>query len=112
MNLCLPLCRRPRLSISLPDRQPLCYSAVKCAWDSSCFYFFYGCSAKWEEGVPDTTLPTMVPGEEVLGAAVPGEAEFEAFRPEASPRAEAEVFQVLECEVGAGVVAQDARINI
>ena len=42
---------------------------------------------------------------------VPGEAEFEAFLPAASPRAEAGAFQVLECEVEAEVVAQDARIN-
>ena len=53
----------------------------------------------------------MVPGEEVLGAEVPGEGEaIAAFRPEASPRVE-EDFRVLECEGEAVVVAQDARIN-
>ncbi len=54
----------------------------------------------------------MVPGEEIPGAAVPGGAEaIEAFPPEVSPRVEVEVFQVLECEVGAEVVARDARIK-
>jgi hypothetical protein len=53
----------------------------------------------------------MVPGEEAPGAEVPGEAEFEAFLPEASRPAEVEAFGVLECEVEAEVAAQDARIN-
>ena len=54
----------------------------------------------------------MVPGEEALGAEVPGEEEvIEGFPPEASHQVEGEVFQALECEVGAVVAAQDARIN-
>jgi len=54
----------------------------------------------------------MGPGEEVLGAEVPGEEEaIEAFPPEASPQVEGEAFRVLECEVEAVVVAQDALIN-
>ena len=60
----------------------------------------------------DTILPIQVPGEERLGVEVPGEAEdIEAFRPEASPRVEAEAFGVRECEVEAEVVAQGAPIN-
>ena len=54
----------------------------------------------------------MVPGEEAPGAEVPGEAEFEAFPPEASPRVEAEAFRLLECGVEAAAVAQDAQINL
>ena len=60
----------------------------------------------------DTTLPIMVPGEEVHGAEVPGEEEaFEVFPPETSPQVEGEAFRVLEREGEAVVVAQDAPIN-
>ena len=59
----------------------------------------------------ETILPTQilgeeVPGEEVLGVEVHGEAELEA-----SPQVDVEAFRVLECEVEAVVVAQDAPIN-
>jgi len=55
----------------------------------------------------------MVPGEEVHGEEVPGEEEaIEDFPPETSPPVEGEAFRVLECEGEAGVVVQDARINI
>jgi hypothetical protein len=106
MNLSLPPHRRQRLLINLLDQQRLWHSAVNCVWASSCFYFSYGCSAKWEEVGPDTTLPIQV-----LGAGVPGEVDLEAFPPAASPGVEAEAFRVHECEVEAEVVAQDALIN-
>jgi hypothetical protein len=104
--------QRPSLSLNLVDPRRLWHSAVNCVWASSCFCSSYGCLAKWEAGEQDTTLPIMVPGEAVLGAAVPGEEEhIEAFHPEASPRVEAEAFRVHECEGEAAVAAQDARIN-
>ena len=113
MSLRLPPHRRLSLLDNLLDPRRLSHSAVNCVWVLSCLCFSCGCSAKWEEevGGEDNTLPIMVPGEAVLGVEVPGEAEFEAFLPEASPRVEGEAFQVLECEGEAVVVAQDARIN-
>ena len=112
MSQRLPPDRPPSLSVNLPDPRQLWHFAVNCVWAFSCFYFSYGCSAKWEAGEQDTTLPIMVPGEEVLGAEVPGEeADIEAFLPEASPRVEAEAFRVHECEGEAAVAAQDALIN-
>jgi hypothetical protein len=111
MNLRLPPHRRLSLLVNLLDPRRLSHSAVNCVWALSCLCFSCGCSAKWEEEGQDTTLPMQVRGEEVLGAEVPGEAECEAFPPEASPRVEVEAFRVLECEVEAVVVAQDALIN-
>ena len=106
MSLRLPPPQRQRLSTNLLDRRQLWHSAVNSAWESSCFCFSYGCSAKWEVGGQDITLRMQVPGEEVPGEEVPGEAAFEAFL-----RVEGEAFRVLECEGEAVVVAQDAPIN-
>ena len=112
MNLCLPPHRPQKLPFNLLDLWRSWRSAANCVWASSCFCFSYGCSAKWEVAGLDIILPIMVLGEEALGAEVPGEeAGIEAFHPETSHRVEGEAFQVLECEVEAVVVAQDARIN-
>ena len=106
MNLRRPPPRHPSPSLNQLDQQRLWRSAANCVWESSCFCFSYGCSAKWEEGGQDTTLPIQV-----LGAEIPGEVDLEAFPPAASPGVEAEAFRVHECEVEAVVVAQAALIN-
>ena len=106
MNLSVPLHRRPSLLVHQPGRRPLWRSVVNCVWASFCFSFSFGCSAKWEAVGQDTTLLIMDRGEEVLGAEVPGEVDFEAF-----PPVEVEAVQAHECEVEAEVVAQDALIN-
>ena len=112
MNLRLPPHRRLSPLVNLQDPWRLWHFAVNCVWASSCFCFSSGCSAKWEAVGQDTTLPIMVPGEEVHGEEVPGEEEaIEDFPPETSPPVEGEAFRVLECEVEAVVVAQVARIN-
>ena len=86
---------------------------VKCAWVYSCLCFSRGCSAKWEAVGQDTTLPIMVPGEEVPGAAARGEEEaIEASPPEVSPEVEGEALGVRECEAEAEVAARDVRIKI
>ena len=110
MNLRLRPRRRQRLS-NLLDQRPLRHSAVNFVSAFSCLCFSRGCSAKWEGAGQDTILPIQIPGEEVPGEEVLGEEVHGKAELEASHQVEAEAFRVLECEVEAVVVAQDARIN-
>src|SRR5215216_3579725 len=94
MNLSLPPGRPQRLLINPLAQLPPWHSVVNCVWAFSCFYFSFGCSARWEGAGLDSTLTVRGLGEEV-----PGEVGFEA-----SHRVAAESVQVRECEVEAVVV--------
>src|SRR5690349_276477 len=103
INLCLPRCkhrcRLQRRLINQQEQSPRWLSAVKYVWDSSSFCFLSG----WSVKCAAAEVASIVP---VLGEAVPGEADSEAFA-----LAEAEIVRVRECVGAAGVVVQDARIN-